>query len=322
MAIPGRKPRLASASGYPNYAAALVHPVFAAGFVESFYPKSLSGHISTNSIKGVNLSALGDEVIFRTEPRAQIFPYQKDQDLEISHLETSVFSMVINRAMYYNLKLDKADEKLIPNINMFIKAFLDDAQRKLAQQVDFEMLTEIPMQAAACNKGRNAGVRSGAYDLGASGAPVGLTAENIHVYLQYMRATLQEQNVDPSGMYVVLPIEAMSLFYANPILANAAASGQSKSVIFMEKIPNVLGMDIMFSNNMPQYRDPSTGKTAYLIIAGKKNATGFITKLTETEIVTDSRSFGKMWRGLSIYDFKVLVPEAISVLYATINLQP
>lgn len=321
MAIPGRKPRLASASGYPNYAAALTHPVFAAGFVESFYPKTLAGNISTNSIKGVNLSQLGDEIIFRTEPRAEIFKYQKDQDLEISHLETSVYSMVINRACYYNLKLDKVDEKLIPNINMFIKAFLDDAQRKLAQQVDFEMLTEIPMQAAACNKGRNAGVRSRAYDLGAKGAPVKLTAENIHIYLQYMRATLQEQNVDPSGMYVVLPVEAMSLFYANPILANACASGQGKSVIFMEKIPNVLGMDIMFSNNMPQYRDDA-GQTAYLIIAGKKNATGFVTKMTETEIVTDSRSFGKMWRGLSIYDFKVLTPEAVSVLYGTINLQP
>ena len=321
MALQGRKPPIPAASGYPQYFGALTSPVFAKGFTESFYPKTISGNITTQNIKGVNIREVGDEIIFRTEPEAEIFKYTKNQDLEHSHLETSTYSMVINRARYFNLKLDEVDEALVPNIQEFIRAFQNSAQRKLAQLLDHELLLEIPQGAAMCNKGRNAGVRSRSYDLGAAGTPVALNAENLPLYLSFLRSTLLEQNVDPSNMYVVLPTEAQVLFYSNPVLMNACASGQGKSILFMEKIPNVMGMTIYFSNMMPQYDDPS-GKTAYTIIAGKKEATGFVQKLTKTDIVKDSRSFGKMWRGLNIYDFKVLTPEAVSVLYATINFNP
>ena len=321
MAVPGRKPPLASASGYPNYVSALTHPVFAKGFTDSFYPKTLAGNISTNTIKGVNINEVGDEIIFRRPPEAEIFKYQKNQDLEISHLASSTLSMVINRAYYYNLKLDEVDEKLVKDIGMFIREFQDSAQRKLAQQIDFLMMTEMPHQVEACNKGLNAGVRSHMYNLGAAGNPVRLTAQNLPAYLGFLRAVLLEQNIDPSNMYVVLPTEAQILFYNNPILMNACASGQGKSILFMEKIPNVMGLDIYFSNMMPQYRE-ANGALAYTIIAGKKEATGFIQKLTKTEVVKDSRSFGKMWRGLSIFDFKVLEPKAMSVLYATIHFDP
>lgn len=321
MALKGRGPVLPAASGYPQYFGALTSPVFAKGFTETFYPKTISGNITTQNIKGVNVRDVGDEIIFRTEPEAEIFKYTKNQDLEHSHLESKTYSMTIGKARYFNLKLDEVDEALIPNIKEFLMAFQNSAQRKLAQLLDYELLSTIPLEAHACNKGRNAGVRSHGYDLGAAGAPVKLTAQNIAIYLGYLRSTLLEQNVDPSSMYVVLPTEAQVLFYSNPILMNACASGQGKSILFMEKIPNLMGMDIYFSNMMPQYSD-TTGVTAYTIIAGKKEATGFIQKLTKTDIIKDTRSFGKMWRGLNIYDFKVLTPEAVTVLYASINIDP
>lgn len=321
MALKGRGPVLPAASGYPQYFGALTSPTFAKGFTETFYPKTISGNITTQNIKGVNIRDVGDEIIFRTAPEAQIFKYVKNQPLEHSHLESKTYSMTIGKARYFNLKLDEVDEALIPEIKVFLQEFQNSAQRKLAQLLDYELLSGIPLQAAACNRGRNAGVRSRGYDLGAAGAPVKLTAQNIAIYLGYLRQTLLEQNVDPSGMYVVLPTEAMVLFYSNPVLMNACASGQGKSILFMEKIPNIMGMDIYFSNMMPQYSDP-TGVTAYTIIAGKKEATGFIQKLTKTDIVKDTESFGKLWRGLNIYDFKVLTPEAISVLYGSINIDP
>lgn len=320
MSLPGRKPPIPAASGYPNYASALNSPTFAQGFTESFYPKTLAGNISTNSIKGVNLSQVGDEIIFRRRPEAEIFKYQKNQELEISHLESSTISMVINRAWYYNLKLDAVDMSLVKDLPMFIKEFQASAQRKLAEIVDYEMLTELPLQAHPCNKGRGAGVRSHMYDLGAKDAPVQLTHVNIVNYMVMMRQTLMEQNVDVSNMFIVLPVEAQTLFFAHPILANACASGLSKSIILTETIPNIMGMTVYFSNLMPQYNEG--GKTAYLILAGHKSATGFVHKLIKNETVKDSRTWGQLWRGLSIYDFKVLTPEALSVMYATIVHDP
>lgn len=312
------KHHLPAASGYTQLAHIMSTPAFAAGFLKKFHHTTVTGNITSQDIVPKEIRQSGDEVVFRRAPEAEIFEYQKNQELEISHLSSSLITMNVNRALYSNLKLDKIDVKQIQDLKMYLSSYQDDVTQKVAERIDSEVLFELPLQAAACNRGRKAGRRSHAFDFGGPGAPVTLTAENIVNYLVAMRTVLSEQNIDTNGLYVVLPTEAMTLFFTNPILANACASGQSASIIMGSKIPNVLGFEIIFSNNMPQRLE--NGRIAYTIFAGRKDATGFVMQLTETQhIKEDSRHFGEFWRSLHVYDFKVLYPEALSVLYATLD---
>lgn len=314
------KPHLPAASGYAQLASVMNLPTYKAGFLQQFYAQTITGQITDHNIIPKEMLREGDEVVFRIPPKAKIYEYHKNQELEVDQLETATISMYIGRAFYSNLKLDRVDEKQLKDAAMFIKAYQDSVKEQGAQRIDREILQELPFEAHNCNKGRAAGRRSRAIDLGAANAPVKLTAKNLPQYLSYMRSVLAEQDVPTDNLYVVFPTAAMNLFYMNPILANACASGQDKSIIMGDKIPNILGFDVYFSNNMPTYRDPS-GVDAYTIIAGRKDATGMVTQLSLTEFIDkDTRSFAKYWRSLMVYDFKVLQPEFLSVLYATLDL--
>lgn len=320
--MPARAATLPAASGYRVYAA-LKNPILARTLIARYYPTTVTGRITSSDIVPAEIKQHGDQVVFRERPTAEIFKYQKNQDLEVSQLNTASTVMTIDRAYYFNLKLDKVDEKQIPDIRMWVNEFIEDATQKLAQVTDYELQVELPHQVDCHNKGPNAGVRTGAFNLGTVGAPVVINKDNIPDVLGRVAAVIAEQNVTGgggSGLYFILPTSAKPLFWANPILANACASGLSKSIILTngETIPAILGFDIIFSNTTPIYTDPTTGQQTFTLLAGRKQATGFVAQLNEQQVVDqDARSFSKYWRGLTLYGFKLLQPKEVAVLYAT-----
>lgn len=314
-------PTVPAASGYRVYAA-LKSPIFAQSLIPRYYAATVTGRITSSDIVPAEIKREGDQVVFRIAPKAEIFDYQKNQDLEVSQLNTSPVVMTITRAKYYNLKLDNVDEKQIPNVRTWVSEFRDSAMKMLALNTDREILTELPHQVDCHNKGRHAGVRTGAFDLGTSGAPVTVTPDNLMEVIGRLAAVLTERSVPQNGRFIVFPSSALPLFWANTILSNAYASGQSKSIVLTDgtMIPNLLGFDIIFSNNTPIYTDPGTGAQTFTILAGLKSATGYVMQLTKQEIINqDPRSFSTYWRGLTLYDFKVIKPEDLAVAYVTLS---
>lgn len=317
-------PTVPAASGYRVYAA-LKSPIFAQALIPKYYASTVTGQITSSDIVPAEIKREGDQVVFRTAPVAEVFDYQKNQDLETSQLNTSSVVMTVTRAKYYNLKLDNVDEKQIPNVRNWVSEFRDSAMKVLALRTDREILTELPHQVDCHNKGRNAGIRSGVFDLGTSGAPVTVNPNNLMEFIGRLAAVLTERQVPQSGRFLVLPSSAQPLFWANTILSNAYASGQSKSIVLTDgtMIPDLLGFKIIFSNNTPIYTDPVTGAQTYTILAGLKTATGYVMQLTKQEVITqDPRSFSSYWRGLTLYDFKVIKPEDLAVGYVTFNYTP
>ena len=56
------------------------------------------------------------------------------------------------------------------------------------------------------------------------------------------------------------------------------------------------------------------------MVAGRKDAIAFVTQLNKNRVVdNDPRSFSTYWQGLQVYGFKTIRPEALVVLYATID---
>ena len=59
----------------------------------------------------------------------------------------------------------------------------------------------------------------------------------------------------------------------------------------------------------------STGDWRSVILAGHRYATTFATQLTKTETIRSERTFGDLIRGLVVYGYKVIKPEALAVAY-------
>ena len=116
-----RKPLLPAASGYTQLVSALTQPAYAAGFLKRFHMMTISGSITSQDIVPKEIRQKGDEVVFRRAPEAEIFDYQKNQELEVSHLYTSTITMNVNRAKYSNLKLDAIDRKQIDGLPALLK---------------------------------------------------------------------------------------------------------------------------------------------------------------------------------------------------------
>lgn len=312
---------LPSASGYAVYDA-LNSPIYATSFIKRFYADSIAGVITSQDIFPADLKRCGDQVVFRRAPVGEIFDYQANQDLEVSQLNTETVTMVIRRGKYWNLKLDEIDEKRNCDIKRYITEFQDNSALILRQHIDREILSEVPLKADPFNKGVRAGKRTGAYNLGMLGEPVVLNSKTILNKLAQLAAVLDEQNVPERGRYVVLPGAAKPVLMMNGLLNDACKSGLGKAILLSQQFVDIAGFKVYFSNNMPMYMDPKVNKQTFLILAGFKEATGFITQLTERQVIDkDPRSFSKYWRGLNIYDFDVMTPEMLAVMYATIELE-
>lgn len=312
---------LPSASGYQVYNS-LNTPIYAKAFLARFYADSIAGVITSQDIIPAELRQCGDQVTFRVAPVGEIFDYINNQDLEVSTLNTEYKTMVVKRGKYWNLKLSYVDEKRTCNIKEYVNEFMENSTYLLRQHIDYEILTEAPLLASPYNKGVKAGLKSGAYNLGQLGDPVALTKDTFLTKISHISTVLDEQNVPERGRYIVLPTMAKSLFYANPLLNNAAAAGTGKAVLLSQQFMDIAGFKVYFTNNMPMYYDAKAGKQTFLILAGFKEAIGFITQLTKQEVIDkDPRSFDKYWRALTIYDFDVITPEKLAVLYATIDIE-
>lgn len=310
-----------SASGYPVYSG-LIHPIYSKMFVQRLYAESISGQITDQSVVPSELRQAGDLAIMRRAPRGELHKYHKNQALEVSKFNSETITFKVDKAWYWNLKLDEIDYVQVPEIGMWLKAFQDDSLQQLAAQIDHDIIQDMVVAAAACNKGAKAGVRSHSHNLGATGAPLGLTSSgtiNPLTLTAVLRAVLGEQNIPKTGLFVVWPQVVEPLFLANSVLANACSSGMGKSTLVSGEVVSVMNMKQFFSPNTPVYTDPVTNETTYPVVMGVKSATGFVNQLTKTQIIDqDPRAFSRYWRGLQLSGWGVIRPELLAVAYVTI----
>lgn len=309
--------KILSASGYRPYDY-LSSPIFVDGFLADFYPVSLATSITESVVESTRVKH-GQEYIFRKRPRAEWFDYRKNQRMEPTDLTVETVSMVVGRAKGFLLKVDALDEMTLPDFNMYIAEWQKDAKEQLALSMDMNIINTMVHQASACNKGNAAGVKYGNLQLGVTGAPVAINKDNILTYLMYLGIVLDEQNAPKQNRFVILPAQAQVALQSNTMFMSQCASG-SKPLILADVVPNLAGFKIYFSANTPAYNDPS-GKIAFPIVAGVKNATYFAMGMQDTKAgVEDVTSWGKYWKGLAVFDWKVVRPEFLAVAYATIQI--
>lgn len=298
-------------------------PIFAQTFAPYYYPSTTTGNITSRSILPVDLENGGNTAIFRRPPKAKIHPYQRGGLLEHDDkLGGSTITITIDRAYYYSVKIDDIDYKQVQNINNYIVAYQYDAMQKLAQITDEYVLHLMTVNASDYNRGPVAGARSRQWNLGSFGNPVILNNSNAVQIFSKLDVVLTEANIPANDRFLVVPTELQYAINTSNVTISALNSGFKLSTAFVgfQRSPYSLASfdDIYYSNLISRAYDPVAQKWCSYVIGGRSDATGFMTQLQKTRIITqDKESFDRYLQGLFVFGGGVIQPEALVVLYFT-----
>lgn len=304
---------VAASAGYPQYADTAINYIpqlFAKTTLVKYYSKSVVPAITNTKYEGV-IRDQGDEVIIRTRPDITVFDYKKGQQLNPETPSSPPIKLLVDKAKAYDFVIDAIDEKQADIV--LSDEFTSDASEAQRIEVDTDVLGAVYADAAAENKGATAGKKSAAYDMGSTGSPISLTKTNIIEYLTTIGTLMDEQDVPEDGRFVVLPAWARWLIM-NSDLKNASLTGDAQSLIRRGRIGEVDRLTIYMSNLLSTTTDGAD--TVTNIIAGHKDAVTFASQMVKNEVVPASRTFGREYRGLQVYGYKVVKPEALVHLYA------
>ena len=315
---------ITAASGYPQFSGNLIHPMFSAKMLEQFYCDTIFSEVSSTEYSG-EISKCGDQITFFREPEVEVRDLQKNGELEHDTPVVESTTMTIDYAKYFSFKYDRIDQKQICNYDQLIDAVARRAAYAIKRAIDPELLAEMWADTAASNRGVAAGEQTGAYNLGAVGADIQVTATNVNAVFSRVPAVLEEacapcgpQN-GGNGIFLVVPPIAKQVIANSDLKAGyfAGANHESTYLTGVEKLigPGYNGMDIYVSRFLPSVIDGTTGRRAYYCVAGCKMATAFAMQLSEEREMQSVNFFGTVYQGLAVYGFKVLYPKALVALY-------
>lgn len=298
-----------TASGMPSYSGTFIPEIWSTKLQVKFYASTVFGDIANTDYEG-EISAMGDKVKIRTVPTMTIHNYVKGGNLQVETPESGTIELLIDQGKYFAFSAQDVD-KIQSDIKL-IDMWSTDAAMQLKIAVDRDILGSIYADADTANKGIAAGKLSGGYNLGATGAPIALTKVNILDYIVDLGSVLTEQNVPEEGRWCVLPSWAANLLKKSD-LKDASLTGDGKSTLRNGRLGMIDNFTLYVSNNLTPITDGAN--SCYNIMAGTKHALTFANQMTKMETLRNPNDFGDIIRGLQVYGYSVVKPQALTVLY-------
>lgn len=295
-------------AGRPNYSGNFIPEIWSGKLIENFYDATVLAAISNTDYEG-EIRNMGDTVNIRTTPEITIKTYVKGQTLSVENPDKPKLQLVIDKGEYFACVEDDVD-KVQADINL-MDTWSKDASERMKIKVDQRVLTDILPDIAAANKGASAGRISGNINLGTTGTPAALTKDGasstipVLDYLVDMGTVLDEANCPEAGRFVVIPAKMAGMIKKSD-LRDASLSGDGTSILRNGRLGMIDRFTVYVSHNL----SVSSGK--YSIIAGHKMGFTFASQMTNMETIRSETTFGNIIRGLQVYGYKVVKPEALA----------
>lgn len=295
-------------AGRPNYSGNFIPEIWSGKLIENFYDATVLAAISNTDYEG-EIRNMGDTVNIRTTPEITIKTYVKGQTLSVENPDKPKLQLVIDKGEYFACVEDDVD-KVQADINL-MDTWSKDASERMKIKIDQRVLTDILPDIAAANKGASAGRISGNINLGTTGTPAALTKDGasstipVLDYLVDMGTVLDEANCPEGGRFVVIPAKMAGMIKKSD-LRDASLSGDGTSILRNGRLGMIDRFTVYVSHNL----SVSSGK--YSIIAGHKMGFTFASQMTNMETIRSETTFGNIIRGLQVYGYKVVKPEALA----------
>tara|TARA_X000001382_G_scaffold84379_2_gene59729 strand:+ start:2211 stop:3185 length:975 start_codon:yes stop_codon:yes gene_type:complete len=319
---------LAVTSGYHQsgstndlYTGKFIPEIWSGKLQVKFYDKTFLSAITNNSWEG-EIRNQGDKVEIRTVPTITISDYTKGLPLASQVPTTSVEELLIDKGKYFQVVVDDVDE--VQADLQLMDIFTNDASQQMKIAIETQLLTALQGASATKNEGATAGQISGNINLGVSTGSSKtarkVEASDVVSHIIELGQVLDEQNVPEEGRWMVIPAWFASKIKTSD-LKDASISGDSVSPMRNGRLGTIDRFTLYLSNLLPTTASV-TGEgsdssiTATSIFAGTNDAITFASQFTRMETLRSTTTFGQIVRGLNVYGFKVIKPEAMAELHA------
>jgi len=296
-----------------------------------FYDSTVLAAIANTDWEG-EIKDQGDRVKIRTIPNITIRDYSKGLSLTTEVPVASVVDLNIDKGKYFAVVADDVD-KIQADLRL-MDIFANDAAQQMKIAVDTDVLAGLVTQAASANRGFSAGRIDGSIPLGdgfnatvanrrsvaidpttSAGSASTSTKRTPLDFLIDMGQVMDEQNLPESGRFVVVPAWFAAMFKKGD-LRNAYVSGDEISMARNGRVGEVDRFTIYVSNLLPVQTsiadsNSGTGKKAFHVFAGVKEGLTFASQVTKVERLRSTSTFGDIMRGLNVYGYKVVTPNAL-----------
>lgn len=297
-----------SSGGSPNYSGTFIPEIWSGKLIQNFYDTTVLASISNTDYEG-EIRRMGDTVNIRTQPNITIRDYVKGQSLSVEQPEAPKLQLLIDKGDYFACVEDDIDriQSDVKQMDMWSK----DASEQMKIKIDQRVLTDLLPGIAATNKGATAGEQSAAFNLGTAAAPLTVTKDGassttaVIDLIVDMGTVLDEANVPESDRFLVIPARMAGLIKKSD-LKDASLTGDSMTPLRNGRLGMIDRFTLYVSHNL----NVASSKTS--LIAGHKMGFTFASQMTEMESLRAESTFGNIVRGLQVYGYKVVKPQALA----------
>lgn len=316
----------------PAYSGSFIPTLWSAKLNEKFYTATVFAEIANTKWEG-EIKNMGDKVIINNIPTMTIRAYQPGAGLQYETPTPETLELQIDQGRYFAFHVN--DLLALQSQPKLMDMFSNDAGMQMKTQIDSNVIYRTFTAAATANKGATAGVKSGSYALGTDASSYQLASSSSSAIdlITRLSAVLDEQNVPETDRWLLIsPADRQALMNSN--LQQAYLTGDDKSILRNGKIGMIDRFTVYVSNNLPTLASggtswvPGAGNDSEFttlvtavseaqkrraIIAGHKSAITFASQMTKLETVRNPNDFGDFVRGMNVYGFKVVKPEALAL---------
>ena len=294
--------------GRPDYTGNFIPEIWSGKLIENFYDATVLSAISNTDYEG-EIKNMGDTVNIRTTPELTIQTYVKGQTLSVENPDKAKLQLIIDKGEYFAAVEDDVDQ-VQSDVNM-MDQWSKDASERMKIKIDTRVLTDMLTDVHASNKGQTAGRISGNIDLGVAGTPEALTTSNVIGKIVDMGTVLDEANCPESDRFMVIPAKMGGLIKQSD-LKDASITGDGSTPLRNGRLGMIDRFTVYVSHNL--YKSG----TEFSVIAGHKMGFTFASQMTNMETIRSETTFGNIIRGLQVYGYKVVKPEALATLVCTV----
>lgn len=266
--------------------------LYSARLQAKYYADNVVPLISNHDYDG-EISKLGDTVNIRKRPSVDIRDYVLGQDLvNQDSVADDYIQLTIDYADYFSIPIRDVD-KFQTDID-FATILLDEAAKAASTKAERRVLQSIYTSATST-------VTASALD-----------STNALKFLLQCSLKLNQLNVPQEDRWAIIdPITAYFLNLSDLKAAYLTGEGSTPLRSGMAVDKPVAGFKVYISNNLN-----ATASIAK-VITGHRDALCFASQINETETLRNQSDFGNILRGLNVYGYKVVKPEALCLMDVT-----
>ena len=252
--------------------------------------------VANRSYQG-EIANAGDTVRITKIAGVTVGSYTGPGSVSWQELTDSQLTLLINQAKYFAFEVDDVDDAQSANQGALMEEGLFEASYGLTDTAD-SYIAGLYTGVAAAN------------DIGT----VSVTSAALAVaQLVELSLRLNVANVPRNGRYCVIPPWYEALLLGSDQFITANQSG-STDAFRNGQVGRAFGFDILVSNNAPN----PTGDD-HVVMAGHAMAMTYAEQIVKTAGVAREDGFSDGVKGLHVYGAKLIRPEAIAVVTASIT---